>query len=76
MSFEIYGWMIVISLFILVALIVKVTWMIGVENGYDQGYGIGYTAGQREVTKRKNQLVEDNEYLMGRVVQLFDQEAN
>lgn len=75
MSFEIYGWMIVISLLIVVALVVKITWMIGVENGYDQGYGIGYAAGQREVTKRKNQLVEDNEYLMGRVVQLFDQEA-
>ena len=76
MSFEIYGWMIVISLLILVALLLKVTWMIGVENGYDQGYSIGYAAGQREVTKRKNQLVEDNEYLMARVVQLFDQEAN
>ncbi len=68
--------MIVLSLSILVALIVKITWMIAYENGYDQGYGVGYAAGQREVTKRKNQLVEDNEYLMARVVQLFDQEAN
>jgi hypothetical protein len=75
MSFEIYGWMIVISLLILVALLLKVTWMLGVEHGYDKGYGVGYIIKQKEVTRRQNQLIEDNDYLMGRVVQLFDQEA-
>jgi hypothetical protein len=75
MNFEIYGWMIVITLLILVALIVKVTWMLGVEHGYDLGFGVGYQSKQREVNQRNRQLVEDNDYLMGRVVQLFDQEA-
>ena len=80
MSYEIYGWLITMCLLLLVALIVKVTWMIGVENGYDKGYSSGYLMGTRQVSprqesKRENQLKQDNEYLMGRVVQLFDQEA-
>jgi len=80
MSYEIYGWLITMCLLLLVALIVKVTWMIGVENGYDKGYSSGYSMGTRQVSprqesKRENQLKQDNEYLMGRVVQLFDQEA-
>jgi hypothetical protein len=54
--------------------------MIGVENGYDKGYNSGYLMGTRQITARQispreNQLKQDNEYLMGRVVQLFDQEA-
>ena len=80
MSYEIYGWLITMCLLLLVALIVKVTWMIGVENGYDKGYSSGYLMGTRQVSprqesKREHQLKQDNEYLMGRVVQLFDQEA-
>jgi len=80
MSYEIYGWLITMCLLLLVALIVKVTWVIGVENGYDKGYSSGYAMGTRQVSsrqesKRENQLKQDNEYLMGRVVQLFDQEA-
>jgi len=80
MSYEIYGWLITMCLLLLVALIVKVTWMIGVENGYDKGYSSGYLMGTRQISprqesKRESQLKQDNEYLMGRVVQLFDQEA-
>jgi len=80
MSYEIYGWLITMCLLLLVALIVKVTWMIGVENGYDKGYSSGYAMGTRQInprqeSKRETQLKQDNEYLMGRVVQLFDQEA-
>jgi hypothetical protein len=85
MSYEIYGWLITMCLLLLVALIVKVTWMIGVENGYDKGYSSGYLMGTRQITARQitarqispreNQLKQDNEYLMGRVVQLFDQES-
>jgi len=80
MSYEIYGWLITMCLLLLVALIVKVTWMIGVENGYDKGYSSGYLMGTRQISpkqesKREIQLKQDNEYLMGRVVQLFDQEA-
>ncbi len=80
MSYEIYGWLVTMCLLLLVALIVKVTWMIGVENGYDKGYSSGYSMGTRQVSprqesKREHQLKQDNEYLMGRVVQLFDQEA-
>ena len=80
MSYEIYGWLITMCLLLLVALIVKVTWMIGVENGYDKGYSSGYLMGTRQISPRQispreNQLKQDNEYLMGRVVQLFDQEA-
>ena len=80
MSYEIYGWLITMCLLLLVALIVKVTWMIGVENGYDKGYSSGYLMGTRQISARQispreNQLKQDNEYLMGRVVQLFDQEA-
>lgn len=75
MSYEVYGWLLTMCLLLLVALIVKVTWMIGVENGYDKGFGTGYISGKREITARQNQLTQDNDYLMGRVVQLFDQEA-
>ncbi len=91
MSSEIYGWLITICLFTLVALLIGVTWMVAVENGYDKGFQSGYKRGLNDLKQsnvkvhkmtitnhpalRQKMLEADNEYLMGRVVQLFDQEA-
>jgi hypothetical protein len=79
MNSEMYGWAITIILFALVALLLTVTWILSQENGYDKGYTEGYFMGAKQISfsqinKREKQLKQDNEYLMGRVVQLFDQE--
>ena len=79
MSSEMYGWVITIILFVLVALLLTVTWIVAWENAYDKGYTEGYFMGAKQISfsqlgKRENQLKQDNDYLMGRVVQLFDQE--
>ena len=90
MNYEIYGWLITISLFTLVALLIGVTWMVAVENGYDKGFKSGYKRGTTD-TKQTNVKVEkftvrshpsmrqkmleaDNEYLMEKVVSLWDKE--
>ena len=90
MNYEIYGWLITICLFTLVALLIGVTWMVAVENGYDKGFKSGYKRGTND-TKQTNVKVEkftvrshpsmrqkmleaDNEYLMEKVVSLWDKE--
>jgi hypothetical protein len=78
MNYEIYGWLMVILIFTLVGAILKVTWMVGVENGYDKGFKKGYSRGlqdgSNDFVKRTNQLKADNDYLMGKVVSLWDRE--
>ena len=90
MNYEIYGWLVTITLFTLVALLIGVTWMVAVENGYDKGFKSGYKRGTAD-TKHTNVKVEkftvrthpsmrqkmleaDNEYLMEKVVSLWDKE--
>ncbi len=89
MNYEIWGWLVTISLFTLVALLLGVTWIVAVENGYDKGFKAGYKRGQadakipamqfkkigwRHPSMREAQLTQDNEYLMDRVVSLWDRE--
>ena len=90
MSYEIYGWLITICLFTLVALLISVTWMVAVENGYDKGFKSGYKRGLADVKQtnvkmekftvrthpsmREKMLAADNEYLMEKVVKLWDKE--
>jgi uncharacterized ion transporter superfamily protein YfcC len=90
MSYEIYGWLMVIILFALVALLLVATWIIAVENGYDKGFKSGYKRGSTDTrqsamkvqkvtvsnhpTLRTKQLQEDNDYLMEKVVSLWDRE--
>ena len=92
MSFEIYGWIITIILFTLVALLIGVTWMVAVENGYDKGFKSGYKRGLADVKQtnvkmekftvrthpsmREKMLAADNEYLMEKVVKLWDKEMH
>jgi hypothetical protein len=97
MNFEIYGWMVVLSLGLLMVAILSATWIVAVENGYDRGFKTGYKRGQDDKTvrsvhtqkvtfsypvtmanleKRNNQLRDDNDYLMGKVVSLWDKENN
>ncbi len=90
MNYEIFGWLMVISLFTLVALLIVATWIVAVENGYDKGFKNGYKRGTTD-TKQNNVKVEkftvrshpsmrqkmleaDNEYLMEKVVSLWDKE--
>lgn len=83
MNYEIWGWLVTISLFTLVALLIGVTWVVAVENGYDKGYKAGYKRGVMDTKQsnvrihpslRENQLKQDNDYLMDRVVSLWDRE--
>ena len=91
MNYEIYGWLMVIILFILVALLLVATWIIAVENGYDKGFKSGYKRGtvdarqssmkvqkvrisENHPSLREKQLVADNDYLMDKVVSLWDRE--
>ena len=90
MSFEIYGWIITIILFTLVALLIGVTWMVAVENGYDKGFKSGYKRGLADAKQssvkvekftvkthpsmRQKMLEADNEYLMEKVVKLWDRD--
>lgn len=90
MNYEIYGWLITICLFTLVALLIGVTWMVAVENGYDKGFKSGYKRGTVDTrqtnvkvekftvrthpTMRQKMLEADNEYLMEKVVSLWDKE--
>ena len=90
MSSEIYGWIITIIFFTLVALLIGVTWMVAVENGYDKGFKSGYKRGLQDAKQssvkvekftvrthpamRQKMLEADNEYLMEKVVSLWDKE--
>jgi hypothetical protein len=92
MNYEIYGWLITISLFTLVALLIGVTWMVAVENGYDKGFKTGYKRGSTDIKQnnikvqkftvrshpamRQKMLEADNEYLMEKVVSLWEKENN
>jgi hypothetical protein len=90
MNSEIYGWLVTITLFTLVALLIGVTWIVAVESGYNKGFKAGYKRGTVD-TKQTNVKVEkftvrthpsmrqkmleaDNEYLMEKVVNLWDRE--
>lgn len=57
MNYEIWGWLVTITLFTLVALLIGVTWMVAVENGYDKGFKSGYKRGIAD-TKQTNVKVE------------------
>ena len=46
MNSEILGWLITILLVAIVLLIMKVTWIIAVEHGFDQGFKSGYERGR------------------------------
>ena len=90
MNYEVLGWLITITLFALVGLIVMATWIIAVENGYDKGFKSGYERGTVDAKQasvkvqrvtvsnhpslRLKQLSDDNDYLMEKVVSLWDRE--
>lgn len=90
MNSEIYGWAITICLFTLVALLIGVTWMIAVENGYDKGFKSGHKRGLADARQsnvkvhkmtisnhpalRQKMLAAESEYLMEKVVSLWDKE--
>ena len=95
MNYEVFGWLITITLFALVGLMLMATWMIAVENGYDKGFKSGYKRGSADTRQssvkvrkftvtdypttnhpvlRTKQLQEDNDYLMEKVVSLWDRE--
>ena len=90
MNSEMYGWAITIILFALVALLLTVTWIVAVENGYDKGFKSGYKRGLQDAKQssvkvekftvrthpamRQKMLEADNEYLMEKVVSLWDKE--
>ena len=90
MNSEMYGWAITIILFALVALLLTVTWIVAVENGYDKGFKSGYKRGLQDAKQssvkvekftvkthpsmRQKMLEADNEYLMEKVVKLWDKE--
>ncbi len=83
MNYEILGWLITLTLFALVGLMLTATWIIAVENGYDKGFKSGYKRGQADIKQvvswrhpslREKQLKADNDYLMDRVVTLWDRE--
>lgn len=91
MNYEVYGWLMVIIIFALVALLLTATWIIAVENGYDKGFKSGYKRGSVDTKQssmkvqkvtisenhpalREKQLVADNDYLMDKVVSLWDRE--
>lgn len=92
MNYEIIGWLLTILAFVLVGLLLIATWVIAVENGYDKGFKNGYKRGANDYKQssiktqkvtfthhpslREKQLVQDNDYLMDRVVSLFDRENN
>jgi hypothetical protein len=67
MNYEAYGWLITITLFALVGLMLYATWFIAIENGYDKGF-------KRHPSLRERQLSADNDYLMDKVVSLWDRE--
>ena len=48
MAFDVLGWLIVISLFLLMIFIGKLIWFIAVEHGYDLGFKNGYKRGQAD----------------------------
>jgi hypothetical protein len=90
MNYEVMGWLVTISLLALVALLIGVTWMVAVENGYDKGFKSGYKRGLQDAKQstvkvekftvrthpsmRQKMLEADNEYLMEKVVNLWDRE--
>lgn len=78
MNYEMYGWAITLCLLLLSALVLTLTWIVAVEHGYDKGFQKGYSRGSIDARqnwdKRKHQLTADNDYLMGKVVNLFDRE--
>ena len=101
MNYEIYGWMVVSVIGILVGTIIVATWIVARENGYDNGFKSGYDRGIYDGTKRtvhtskvtlqypalsnnfviplekrNEQLREDNDYLMEKVVSLWEKENN
>jgi hypothetical protein len=51
MAFDVLGWLIVISLFLLMIFIGKLIWFIAVEHGYDLGFKNGYKRGQADAGK-------------------------
>lgn len=90
MNYEVLGWLITITLLALVGLMLMATWIIAVENGYDKGFQSGYERGTVDAKQasvkvqrvtvsnhpalREKQLVADNDYLMEKVVSLWDRE--
>ena len=90
MNYEVLGWLITITLLALVGLMLMATWIIAVENGYDKGFKSGYERGTVDARQssvkvqkftvsnhpalREKQLVADNDYLMEKVVSLWDRE--
>jgi hypothetical protein len=95
MNYEVLGWLITITLFALVGVLLTATWIIAVENGYDKGFKSGYKRGSADTRQssvkvqkftvsnyptvnhpsmREKQLVADNDYLMEKVVSLWDRE--
>ena len=95
MNYEVLGWLMTIILFALVGLMLTATWIIAVENGYDEGFKSGYKRGSADTRQstvkvqkftvtdypttnhpvlRTKQLQEDNDYLMEKVVSLWDRE--
>ena len=90
MNYEVLGWLITLTLFALVGLMLTATWIIAVENGYDKGFKSGYKRGEMDTKQasvkvqkftfsnhpslREKQLVADNDYLMEKVVSIWDRE--
>ena len=90
MNYEVLGWLMTITLFALVGVMLTATWIIAVENGYDKGFKSGYERGTVDARQasvkvqrvtvsnhpslRLKQLSDDNDYLMEKVVSLWDRE--
>jgi hypothetical protein len=90
MNYEVLGWLMTIILFALVGVMLTATWIIAVENGYDKGFKSGYKRGSADTRQssvkvqkvtvsnhpslRLKQLNDDNDYLMEKVVSLWDRE--
>lgn len=80
MNSNLLSWLIVITLFTLVLMIMYGVWMLAVENGYDKGYKKGYQRGVFDArsykSHREHQLRDDNDYLMAKVVDLRERINN
>ncbi len=90
MNYEVWGWLVTITLFAVVGLALGFTWFVARENGYDLGFKKGYERGLKDATQstvkvnkftfsrhpslRERQLAQDNDYLMDRVTTLWEKE--
>lgn len=70
------SWLLIATFLIIIGVAIIGSWTISTEIGYDKGFKSGYRRGLEDTRQykrdRENQLREDNEYLMAKVVDLRD----